>query len=136
MNFFEYLFCRLHWWFTSVIKEKDVPVFYSISALSVLYSFTIFPIYSLIYVMIFKSFYLTNIFNLNPLLIIAVIMYTINFIHFRKKRYNPLLKKFNKIDKSNKRKNDTLVIIYIVTVIIVNTILISYFRTNNLEVVG
>ena len=41
MNFFEYLFCRLYWWNTEVIKEKVTPLFYSILGLSVFHTYTI-----------------------------------------------------------------------------------------------
>lgn len=39
MNFFEYLYCRLYWWNTEVIKEKDIPVYYSIMGIAVFHGF-------------------------------------------------------------------------------------------------
>ena len=45
MNFFEYLYCRLYWWNTEVIKEKEMPVYYSIMGISVFHGFSILPIF-------------------------------------------------------------------------------------------
>ena len=50
MNFFEYLFCRLYWWNTKIVKEKEMPVYYSIMGISVFHGFSVIPIFGILYV--------------------------------------------------------------------------------------
>jgi hypothetical protein len=75
MIFFEYLFCRLYWWNTEIIKEKNTPVFYSIAGLSVFHTYTIVPLYSIIYVLIYKTYFLEEILTLSPFVIINIIVF-------------------------------------------------------------
>ena len=72
MNFFEYLFCRLYWWNTEVIKEKVTPLFYSILGLSVFHTYTIVPLYNIAFVLIYKTYYLEEILALSPYFIINI----------------------------------------------------------------
>lgn len=133
MNFFEYLFCRLYWWNTQIIKENVVPVFYSITGLSVFQGFSIIPLYSLLHLFITKSFLFGRLFGLNPFLIIGIVVLLIDFLYFRKPKYEVLLKKFKKISKEEKRKKDILCIIYIVSIIVANILLMVYFRAHNVK---
>ncbi len=133
MNFFEYLFCRLYWWNTKIIKENVTPVLYSITGLSVFHGFTIIPFYGIIYVYLFKSYYIEDILGVNPFLIIGIIVLIIDYLYFKKPRYKVLLKKFEKIPKEEKKKKDILCIIYIATIIIVNILLTIYFRAHNVK---
>jgi hypothetical protein len=131
MSFFEYLFCRLYWWNTQIIKEKDVPSVYSIFGLSIFQGFSIIPVYDIMYRYLFKSFYIKDIFGINSYLIIGLIVLLIDFAYFRKSRYEILLKKFQKLLPVEKRKKDILCIIYILTIIVVNVLLTIYFRAHN-----
>jgi len=133
MNFFEYLFCRLYWWNTRIIKENVIPSFYSITGLSVFQGFTIIPFYGIIYVFLFKSYYIKDMLGINPFLIIGVIVFLINFMYFRKSKYNALLKKFDKIPKEKKKKMDIISIVYIATIILVNVLLTIWFRSHNVN---
>jgi hypothetical protein len=133
MNFFEYLFCRLYWWNTQIIKEKVTPTSYSISGLALFHTLTIIPIYSVFYVLLLKSFYIKDILGINPFLIIAIIVFILNYFYFRKPRYTILLKKFNQIPKEQKKKKDILCIVYIATIIVVNVLFFIYFRSKNLS---
>ena len=70
MNFFEYLFCRLYWWNTKIVKEKEMPVYYSIMGISVFHGFSVIPIFGILYVLIFDSFYIKDTaIGLDPFLI-------------------------------------------------------------------
>ena len=130
MNFFEYLFCRLYWWNTEVIKEEVTPLFYSILGLSVFHTYTIVPLYCILYVLIYDSFYLEDILNLSPFVIINIIFFIIDLIYFRNKQ--PILyKQFKKIPKQKKKRMDALCIIYIASIIVVNTLFMFYFRSKN-----
>ena len=133
MNFFEYLFCRLYWWNTQIIKEKVTPISYSIAGLSVFHGFTIIPFYGIIYVFLFKSYHIKDILGIDPFLIIGVIVLLIDFIYFKKSRYIVLLKKFDKIPKEQKKKLDILCIVYIATIIVVNVLLTIWFRSHNVS---
>ena len=82
MNFFEYFFCRFYWWNTEVIKEKVTPLFYSILGLSVFHTYTIVPLYCILYVLIYDSFYLEDILNLSPFVIINIIFFITDLIFF------------------------------------------------------
>ena len=62
MNFFEYLFCRLYWWNTEVIKERSTPVFRSIVGLAVFHGFSAIPIFGVLYVLIYNSYYIDKTF--------------------------------------------------------------------------
>ena len=132
MNFFEYLFCRLYWWNTQIIKERVTPTSYSISGLAMFHALSIFPIYGIFYVLLFKSFYINKILGINPFLIITAISFILNYLYFRKPKYTVLLKKFEKIPKEKKKKKDILCIIYIASLIVVNVIFFIYFRSKNL----
>lgn len=132
MNFFEYLFCRLYWWNTEIIKEKNMPVYYSIMGLSVFHGFSIIPIFGFLYVLIFGSYYIKNtVFGLNPFFIIGIITLVIDFLYFRNKQ-STLYKQFKKIPKQKKKRKDILCIIYIASIIVVNILSMLYFRSKNL----
>ena len=133
MNFFEYLFCRLYWWYTQIIKEKDVPFSYSIIGLSVFQGFTVIPFYGIAYVHLFKSYYVKDILGINPLLIIMLIVIGINCLYFKKPRYIDLLKKFDKISKAKKKKMDIFCIVYIVAIIVINVLITIWFRSHNVS---
>ena len=131
MNFFEYLFCRLYWWNTVVIKEEVTPLFYSILGLSVFHTYTIVPLYCILYVLIYDSFYLEDILNLSPFVIINIIFFITDLIFFRNKQ-RVLYKQFKKISKQEKKRKDVLCIVYITSIIVVNTFFLLYFRSKNL----
>ena len=132
MNFFEYIFCRLYWWNTQIIKEKVTPTSYSISGLAMFHTLSVFPIFDIIYVFLFRSFHIEKILGIHPFFIIAVIIFILNYLYFRKKKCTALLKQFEKIPKEQKRKKDILCIVYIATIIIVNVLFTIYFRKQNL----
>ena len=132
MNFFEYLFCRLYWWNTQIIKEKVVPIFYSISGLAMFHTLSIIPVYGIFYVFLFNSYYVKDILGINPFLIVAVISFILNYLYFRKQKCTALLKKFEKIPKEQKKKKDILCVIYIVSIIVINVLFFIYFRSKNL----
>ncbi len=134
MNFFEYLFCRLYWWNTKIIKEKVTPTSYSISGLAMFHTLSIIPAYSFLYVLLFKSFYIKDILGINPFLIIGIISFILNYLYFRKQKYTVLLKKFEKIPKEKKKKRDILCIVYIISIIVINVICFNYFRSKNLGI--
>lgn len=132
MNIFEYLFCRLYWWNTQIIKERAVPIFYSVTGLSVFQQFTIIPIYGLIYLLLYKSYYLEDILGVvNPFLLIGLVIFLINICYFRKNKTEMLLKKFKKIPQIEKRRKDIVCVIYIILIIIINIIVAAYFRSHN-----
>jgi hypothetical protein len=133
MNFFEYLFCRLYWWNTQIIKEKEIPIFYSTTGLSVFQGFTIIPLYSVMKVWITESFLIGEIFGLSPFLIIGIIIFTIDFFYFSKKRHAKLYHQFNKMKKQEKKKKDILCISYIIVIIVVNVLFFIYFRAQNIK---
>ena len=128
MNFFEYLFCRLYWWNTQIIKENVVPVFYSIVGLSVFQWFSIIPFYDYIYVLLYNSFYIEDLWGINPYFIICAPLLLINFIYFRKNRYTILFKKIIKISEKEKKKKDIYCIVYILMIVIVNVLTVIHFR--------
>jgi len=132
MNFFEYLFCRLYWWNTEIIKEKNMPVYYSIMGLSVFHGFSIIPIFDTLYVWIYNSYYIKDIFfGLDTYLTIGIITLVIDFLYFRNKQ-GVLYKQFKKIPKHKKKKMDILCITYIASIIIINILFTIYFRSKNL----
>jgi len=132
MNFFEYLFCRLYWWNTKIIKEDVVPIYYSRLGLAVFQGFTIIPFYAIFNVLLFGSFHIKKILEINPFIIIIAIAFVVNVLYFSKSRSTVLLKKFEKIPKEKKKRTDILCIIYIVTIIVVNVLFVAYFRGKNL----
>ena len=132
MNFFEYLYCRLYWWNTEVIKERSTPVFRSIVGLAVFHGFSVIPIFGVLYLLIYNSYYIDKTFlGMSPFLIIVIIAMIINFLYFRKKQ-RVLYKQFIKIPKQEKKSKDVLCIIYIAGIIVVNTFFVAYFRSKNL----
>ena len=96
------------------------------------HTLSIIPIYSTLYVLLFKSFYINKILGINPFLIIAVISFVLNSLYFSKPKYTVLLKKFDKIPKEQKKKKDILCIVYIASIIVVDVIFFIYFRSKNL----
>ena len=132
MNFFEYLFCRLYWWNTKIIKEDVAPIMYSISGLSMFQTLSIFPIYCILYVLLFDSYLIKGTLGINPFLAIGIIVIFINSLYFKKAKYTVLLKKFDKVPKEKKKRTDIYCIIYIVAIIVVNVLFVIYFRGKNL----
>jgi hypothetical protein len=118
MNFFDYLFCRLYWWNTQIIKEKDIPVGYSVIGLSVFQTYSIAPIYELLYVLKICTGDL-SILNMNPFLLINAIILIVNYFYlkYEKDRYKVLLKKISKMTKNDKTKLDIFCITYILDII-------------------
>ena len=132
MNFFEYLFCRLYWWNTKIVKEKEMPVYYSIMGISVFHGFSVIPIFGILYVLIYNSYYIDKTFlGMSPFLFFVLIAMIINFLYFRKKQ-RVLYKQFIKIPKQEQKRQDVLCIIYIAGIIVVNTFFVAYFRSKNL----
>jgi len=112
MIFFEYLFCRLHWISTEIVKEKDTPRAASIFGLSAYQGFTIVPLYDITYVFLFKSHYIEDVLGINPYLIIGVIVLVINIFYFNyKSKYAVLLEKFKNMPIRKRKKRDILCII-------------------------
>lgn len=132
MNFFEYLFCRLYWWNTQVIKEKITPTSYSIAGLSGFQMLNAIPIYSTFYVLLFNSYHMERILGLSPFVVVGFIFLIINFLYFRKPKYTVLLKKFEKTPKEKKKRMDIYCIVYIASLIVINVIFFIYFRSKNL----
>ena len=136
MNFFEYLFCRLYWWYTQIIKEKDVPFSYSIIGLSVFQTYSIFPLYAVIYLLLFNSYrvgYLFDNVNINICLLFNVIMIVVDLIYLKKPKYKLLLKTFDKIPKAKKKKMDICCIVYIIAIIVINVLITIWFRSHNVS---
>jgi len=105
MNFFEYLFCRLYWWNTKIIKENVAPIMYSISGLSMFQTLSVFPLYCIFYVFLFKSYYISGTLGFNPFLVIGVIVIVINILYFNKfRKYPVLLKNSIKFPKKRRKK--------------------------------
>lgn len=120
----------MYWWNTVVIKEEVTPLFYSILGLSVFHTYTIVPLYNIAFVLIYKTYYLEEILALSPYFIINIIFFIIDLIYFRNKQ--PILyKQFKKIPKQKKTRMDVWCIIYIVSIIVVNTLFMFYFRSKN-----
>ncbi len=83
------------------------------------------------YLWIFNSYHIEKfIFGLNPYLTIGVIAIVIDFLYFRNKQ-TVLYKLFKKIPKQKKKRMDALCIIYIASIIVVNTLFMFYFRSKN-----
>jgi hypothetical protein len=130
MIFFDYLFCRLYWWNTQIIKEKDIPVGYSVVGLSVFQACTVLPIYMLLYYFkVWTGDY--DILNIDPGFVFVTIIIIANYFYFKKERYTVLLKKFDKMQKSIKRKIDILCIVYILMIIISNVVIVIVYRAEN-----
>jgi hypothetical protein len=130
MNFFEYLFCRLYWWNTKIIKETDIPVFYCVCGLSVFQTYSIMPIYILLYILrVFNGD--IDILNMSPYLLVNAIILIADYLYFKKKKYTVLLKKFGEIRKNTKIKLDILCIIYILMIIISNVVVFIVYRAQH-----
>ena len=70
--------------------------------------------------------------GINPFLIIAVIVFTLNYLYFKGYRRTVLLKKFEKIPEEQKRRKDILCIVYIASIIVINILFFIYFRSKNI----
>lgn len=132
MNFFEYLFCRLYWWNTQIIKENVVPVYYSALGLSGFQMLSMIPLYDIVYIYVYKSFYIQDILGINPYLIIVALFLVINLLYFQKSKYEVLFKIFSKIPQKKKKKKDIWCIVYIVMLIIINVLFTAYIRRQNM----
>jgi len=109
-----------------------MPVYYSIMGLSVFHGFSIIPIFDTLYVWIYNSYYIKDIFfGLDTYLTIGIITLVIDFLYFRNKQ-GVLYKQFKKIPKHKKKKMDILCITYIASIIIINILFTIYFRSKNL----
>ena len=99
--------------------------------IAVFHGFSVIPIFDVLYLWIFNSYHIEKfIFGLNPYLTIGVVALGIDFFYFRNKQ--PILyKQFKKIPKQKKKRMDVLCIIYIVSIIVVNTLFTIYFRSKN-----
>lgn len=128
MNFFEYLFCRLYWWNTHIIKENIVPIFYATIGLTVFQSFSLIPLYDYIYVYLYKSFNIRDVWGIRPYYIICTSVLLINYIYFRRARYTVLFQKFKGFPEKEKKKRDIYCVIYIILIFIVNILTSIYFR--------
>ncbi|MGE4334267.1 MAG: hypothetical protein AB7E53_14545, partial [Macellibacteroides sp.] len=103
-----------------------------IVGLAVFHGFSAIPIFGVLYVLIYNSYYIDKTFlGMSPFLIIVIIAMIINFLYFRKKQ-RVLYKQFIKIPKQEKKRKDVLCIIYIAGIIVVNTFFVAYFRSKNL----
>jgi len=131
MNFFNYLFYRLYWLQTSILKEKDVPLFFAVLELSVLQGLNI------IFIIEFFLFYILGLsFQLNKeiYIIIGLITFIIDFIYYkRKNRYRKIFKYFDQIEKKNKFIKDIFILIYVILTFILMIWLASEIREININ---
>lgn len=124
IQLFYYIFYRVYCWNIYVIKEKDLPVFSSFLTISALMGLNINS-----FIIGFLVFVLKDI-ELYPdwgFWIIMLISITPNyFIFIKNKKYKTIISDCKSMKKSEKKKMDILMIIYVmVTILIVVFISIS-----------
>lgn len=128
MKFFDYIYCRLYWWNTKIIKEKEAS-FYSIVGLSVFQCFGIILVVDICGISIWDSMYIDTILSIKHLyLILGIIVLLIDFVFYNKKKRNELCETFINIAVKKKKKLDILCIFYIAIIVIVNILISNYMR--------
>ena len=129
MNLFDYMYCRLYWWNTKMIKEKETPSFYSIVGLSVFQSFGIIPIMDVCGIFVWDSTYVNAILSVPHLyLILGVIILVIDSIYYNKERRKRLYFMFANLVVGKKKKLDIFCLLYIVIIVVLNVLLSNYMR--------
>jgi hypothetical protein len=117
MKPYDYLLFRIYRFYTDKMEEREIPLFYTSVASSVLVVFNLLAIHSLL-----KYFELIPTVNKYFILIIAFLLWGINnFLIVKKKRF--LERKFIK-----NIKGGWLVIIYIVLTAVFSIIIANYNR--------
>ena len=95
MKIFEYLFFILYKWNIEFVKEKDVPIFYSILGVSIFQTLNIIAIYNYFHLYVFEF---SKKIKDNTFLIIGGIIFIVFYLYFHSnKKYITIL---NNIYKS------------------------------------
>ena len=129
MNFFDYMYCRLYWWNTKIIKEKETPTFYSIVGLSVFQSFGIIPIIDICGIFIGNSTYINAVLSISHFyLVLGIIVLIVDLIYYNKKKRKKLYTTFANLTVDKKKKLDILCLSYILIIIVSNILLSIYMR--------
>ncbi len=129
MNLFDYMYCRLYWWNTKMLKEKETPSFYSIVGLSVFQSFGIIPIVDACGIFVWGSTYVNAILSVSHLyLILGLIILVVDSIYYDKERRKRLYLIFINLIVDKKKKLDVFCLLYIIIIVVLNVLLSNYMR--------
>ena len=119
MIFFNYLFYRLYWWNTKIIKETTVPVFYASIGLATFQGLNFISFYFLFSVYIFNNYNTSK----EMTMLLGGIICLFNLLYYGiNKRYLKIIKTNEFKSVKEKRKKDFFCILYILF-----TILLSIF---------
>ena len=114
--FFDYLFYRIYWWNTKVIKQKESPFFYTIAGVSAFYIINNTTIIISIYLLFNKS-----ISHYPKLIQIAIMIFILCYCYYyymHKRDREEIITYFKSLDpKKIKRLNFWLIIYIILTII-------------------
>ena len=111
MNLFDYMYCRLYWWNTKMLKEKETP---SVDACGIF---------------VWGSTYVNAILSVSHLyLILGLIILVVDSIYYDKERRKRLYLKFINLIVDKKKKLDVFCFLYIIIIVVLNVLLSNYMR--------
>ena len=109
---FNHLFYRTYWWNIKIIREKDFPALSAFIFVSIMMQINLLTI---IFGILFFVFNNTKLFPSWGHWCLMVIILTYNyFVFIRDKKYKTILEKSEKIIKPIKKKEDVIIILYLI----------------------
>lgn len=127
MNFFDYLFYRMHWWNTKVVLDFS-PVFSAILCVSVIQGLNLVFILELF--SIGKWSFAENVLN-NYLFVVGIIPLLFNlFYYLKNKRHVEIINKYKNITVKERKRKDYICIVYIALSFILVVLTMINARSN------
>lgn len=117
IKLFYHIFYRVYYWNIYVIKEKDLPIFSSFLSVSALLGLNINSFIIGFLVFVVKEIELYP--NWGFWIIMLISMAPNYFIFIKNKRYETILRNSESMNRSEKKKWDKAIIIYIVVTILI-----------------
>lgn len=130
VGLFKYLFYRVYWWNTSIIKNESYPLFGAVVGVSFFQVFNIMFVSDFIlYIFLERRDLVVQQDRIIGIIIVTIVL-ALNGFYFHKK-YATIIEKAKKLEASNKRLMDVFVLIYI-TMTLMTTIGLAYMIRNNI----
>ena len=114
--FFDYIFYRIYWWNTKVIKQKESPFFYTIAGVSALHIINTTTIIIGIYLLFNKS--ISHYPKLFQIVIMIFILCFCYYYYIHKSNNEEIIAYFKSLDSKKIKRLNIWLIIFIVLKII------------------
>jgi hypothetical protein len=129
VGLFKYLFFRIHWWNTNVIRNENYPIFGAIIGVASFQSLNIkFISDFILYVILDRRDLIVNQTKTVGIIVVTIVL-VLNGIYYQKFGVE-VIEKFKSYSKDKRTRHDVIILFYII-ITLVSTIGLAYMIRNN-----